>query len=174
MEVFVFCPTEIAHMTKSVVCIVLAALTACGMVYFLSGRKEPTFQNHNMAQWLGILKTDTDSAGDPLRIGQIIYNNKSRIGAVEVPLSYELVKKYDFCERQGKFDLVINGRYVSTTCWRATNGNCSLAFDQTELNPGTNQIRIWFMINNPSDIDHFLHATGPITRLVSSNAFRSR
>jgi hypothetical protein len=27
-------------------------------------------------------------------------------------------------------------------------------------------MQVWFMIENPSDVDHFLRATGPITRIV--------
>lgn len=119
-----------------------------------------------MREWLGTLSTETNAARDPLRIVQVIGNKESHVGTVEVPLSCDLVKKYSFSETNGKFDLIINGRQETSGCWPATNGNCLLPFDQGNLKPGTNTIQVWFMIQNPSDIDHFLWATGPTTQVV--------
>jgi len=155
---------------KLAIFIIGIALTACGAAYLLLQPKERTFENRNMAQWLRILSKDPNNSESPLRIVQILQYDGPETYAAEVPLSYDLIKQHDFCERNGKLDLIINGRHVSTSCWLGNNGNCLLPFDKSHLNPGTNQIQVYFFINNPSDIDHFLHAEGPITELISSNS----
>ncbi|HYG35473.1 MAG TPA: hypothetical protein VEC99_11845, partial [Clostridia bacterium] len=128
-----------------------------------------TFQGRNMGEWLRALSMDTNAAGDPLRIVQVILNKESHFGTVEVPLSSDVVKKYSLSETNGKFDLIINGRQLSSACWPATNGHCLLPFGKGDLKPGSNTMQVWFMIRSPSDTDHFLWATGPITRIVLGN-----
>lgn len=166
-----------------VVCAVLIAYAAVYLlldgsypllrkVYLLLRPKELTFQNRNMVQWLQILKANTNSAEDPLKITQVRYETNIRIGTVESLLSYDSVKKYDFCERHGKFDIIMNGRRLTTTCWRATNGNCLLPFDTTELSSGTNQIQILFTFE-PLIVDTVLQVTGAITQLIASNRIQS-
>jgi hypothetical protein len=123
-----------------------------------------------MAEWLRTLSTITNGAEDPLRIVRIVRNKEPHIGAVEVPLSYDLVTNYGFSERMGRFNLIINGSQLTGPCWRATNGNCLLPFDEDVLEPGTNSLQVWFMINNPTDVDHFLWATGPTTPGVLGTA----
>ena len=157
---------------KLVSLIIGFTLIACGVTYLLLRPERPTFENRNMAQWLRILSKDPNNSESPLRIVQIIRYDGPETYAAEVPISYDLIKQHDFCERNGKLDLIINGRQFSTSCWLGTNGNCLLPFDKSRLNPGTNQIQVYFFINNPSDIDHFLHSEGPVTQLISTNSFR--
>lgn len=167
---------------RRVWCICLVAFVACGAVFLLLdaiyplirtiykgfGPNQPTFQSRTMSQWLQVLRTSTNAPEAPLKILRIINEeDQPRMCAVEVPVSYELVRQHGFCQGRGKFDLVVNGRHLSTTCWPATNGNCLLPFDRSDLAPGTNRIQVVFMIFNPSDTDRFLRATGPVEELVS-------
>ena len=131
--------------------------------------KGPTFQGHNMVQWLQILRANTNSTENPLKIVQMIYDNKFEVTTVEVALSYDLLKERDFLGENGKFNLIINGRDLSTNCSRATNGDCLCEFDKNVLNPGTNQIQVAFSIFK---MDQPLYVTGPITEFVSSNICR--
>jgi hypothetical protein len=136
------------------------------------GPKERTSQGHTMVQWLKILKSNTNSTDDPLKIVKIINDDKFGNVEFEVPMSYDLLKEHDFLEKNGKFDLSINSRLLSTYCGRATNGNCILGCGINDFTPGTNQVQVEFFISNPSDIDRSLYATGPITEFVSSNICR--
>lgn len=134
--------------------------------------KKPAYQNRTMDEWLQILKADTNSPGNPLRIAQISYDNKWQTVIVEVPLSYDLLKDCDFFEKNGKLGLAIGDRGLSTFCERATNGNCLLGFDENNIHFGTNHIRAEFFISNPLNLDRPLHAEGPIAQLVSSNSIQ--
>ena len=119
-----------------------------------------------MAKWLQILRANTNSTEDPLKITRITYDKKFEAMAVEVPMSYDLLKKHDFLGRKGKFNLILNGGILLTYCERATNGTCLLGFDKNLLRPGTNQIQVVFYITK---MDNPLIATGPVTEFVSSN-----
>ena len=147
------------------------ALTACGAAYLLLQPKQRTFENRTMAQWLRILNTDPNNSKNPLRIVRIVQYDGPEACAAELPLSYDLIRQQGFCDgRKGKFHLVINGGSIWTDCWRGTNGNCLLPFGKSELNAATNQIQVDFLIFNPSNIDGWLHAEGPIAELISSNS----
>src|SRR6266480_2309882 len=148
------------------------ALTACGVTYLLLQPKERTFENRTMAQWLRILNTDPNNSKNPLRIVRIVQYDGPDACAAELPLSYDLIKQQGFCDGKGKFHLVINGRSTWTDCWRGMNGNCLLQFDKSDLNAGTNQFQVDFLILNPLNIDGWLHAEGPVTQLISTNSFR--
>jgi hypothetical protein len=145
------------------------ALAACGVAYLLLQPKERTFENRNMAQWLRILNTDPKNSKNPLRIVRIVQYDGPKACAAELPLSYDLIKQHGFCDGKGKFHLVINGRSFWAGCWRGTNGTCLLPFDKSDLNAGTNQFQVDFLILNPANIDGWLHAEGPITEFSSSN-----
>lgn len=173
--------------TRRVLCIVPVALIACGAVwlflgivyppfraiYLSLGPKPPTFQGRNMVQWLQILRTNTNSTGDPLSSAHISCDKRSKFVTAEVPLSYDLLMKYDFCGRDGGFDLIVNGRYLPAGCQRATNGNCLLKSYARELNPGTNQVQVAFFISNQSDKDHFLSARSTVTEVIPTEAIPS-
>ncbi|MGO8681702.1 MAG: hypothetical protein ACLQU6_12385 [Limisphaerales bacterium] len=152
-------------MGKKLLCVagtVAIVVTGCGP-------KEPTVQGHNMVQWLQILRANTNSTENPLKLVQMIYDKKFEVISAEVAMAYNLLKEHDFLGENGQFNLIINGRSLSTYCSRATNGDCLCEFDNNVLNPGTNQIQVAFSIFK---MDQPLYATGPITEFVSSNICR--
>src|SRR6185312_7243648 len=104
-------------------------------------RQVLTYQGHNIDQWLQILRADTNSIENPLTISKIIYDGQLGNPAVEVPMSYDLLKQNDFLQIHGKFDLSVNDRVLSVYTSQATNGNCLLNFDKDSLHFGTNQIQ---------------------------------
>jgi hypothetical protein len=144
-------------------------LLMCVTLWILYHSRKPTYQGRSMVQWLKILKTNSNPAGEPLKIVHIINRAESDVVTVEVPMSYDLLKKYDFFERNGKLGLMINERGFSTFNARAANGDCLLGFDKNNLNLGTNQIQVEFFIHNSSDRDRPLYAEGPIVEFVITN-----
>ena len=154
---------------KGLFIFVLSALLALGLAYLLLRPKERTNQGHNMSQWLKILGTNTNSTDDPLKIVKITSDDKFGNVEFEVPMAYDLLKRYDFLRNNGRFHLNINGRALSTGCERVTNGNCILKCGANDFAPGTNRVQLEFFISNPSNKDRSLYATGPVTEFVSSN-----
>jgi hypothetical protein len=133
-------------------------------------RVEPTNQGHNVSQWSQILTTNTNSPSSPLEIKRIVEDDKSGGFGVEVPLSYDLLLKNDFFEGNNRIQLKINGRNTGyLPFWKGTNGNCLLFLNSLILALGTNKIQVDFMMQNSSNMDFPLRATGPISEFVSSN-----
>jgi hypothetical protein len=137
----------------------------------IRGLQRPRCQGRTLAEWLPVLRTDTNRTEHPLRIVRVIHNYEPECDAVEVPLSWDLLQKYGLFEldlpyredalfgRHAKFYLFINGHGPETgLCWRATNGNCLLRYHHRLLKPGTNEIEVAF---NMSAGDSSLSATGP-------------
>jgi len=158
------------------------ALMACGAYILLSGLhpalrrayrwlgpERPTYLGHNMATWLQMLTLKTNSHGDPLQIVEITCNTASNTATAEVQLSYDLLSKHGFLdEKFATFHLDINGDILFAASWRGSNGDCLLPFDTRSLNPGTNQVRVRFVISNRTNTD-FIMATGPARELVWTN-----
>lgn len=156
---------------KDIFGIILAAIIIGAIIwFFMVLPPKPTYQGQNMAQWLKKLRTDTNSIDDPLKIIRITKYDKSGNVEFELPLSYDLLKKYDFFERHGKIHLMIGEKALSTYCERATNGNLILGCDINDFTRGTNQVRAVFFIFNPSNKERFLHAESPPAEFVSDKA----
>jgi hypothetical protein len=159
--------------------IILVVLIAYAAFLFSCRIKEPTFQErsrqgHTMSQWLKILRANTNSIDDPLKIVRITRNSKSRYVEIEVPISYDLLIAHDFLdksgtEKNGKFDLVVNSRVLSTGCERSTNGNCILGCDIRDFANGTNQVQVEFFVFNLVGAASAISSTGPITQFVTTN-----
>jgi hypothetical protein len=145
---------------------------------YFEGPHRPAYLNRNMSEWLQILAL-TNATKEPLRIMQISCDRTSHIASVEVPLSYDLLCRYGFLDKDhstfdiankdhSKFGIAINGYNVSSGRWPGPDGGCRLAFDLRHLNLGTNQIRVEFMIFNRTNVE-YIEATGPATELVWTN-----
>src|SRR5664280_3453265 len=96
------------RIVKGLFIFVLVAIFALGLAGLLLRSKERTSKGHTMAQWLTILRSNTNSTDNPLRIVQIINDDKFGNLEFEVPLSYDLLLKYDFLERNGSSHLIVN------------------------------------------------------------------
>jgi hypothetical protein len=149
---------------------IAAAATLCiaGVNLYLQGRG-PTFEGRNMAEWLRVLRTGTNSTEHPLRIVRLICDDAPHCDAVEVPTSWDLVHKYglartdDSSHHYGMFTLLVNGVYFRVIeCRRATNGNCLLRFSTPY--PRTNDITVFLQFGDGEY--RMLEATGPCTRVV--------
>ena len=139
---------------------------------------QPRYQGRTLAEWLPVLRTDTNSTEHPLRIVRFIHNYEPECDAVEVPLSCDLMLKYGLLEldlpskgykperedslmfRSAQLYVLINGDVAGgvSFCWRATNGNCLLRCLHRFLKPGTNEFEVKF---NLSAGDSSPSATGP-------------
>lgn len=157
---------------KNLLCVVFVAagvVAGCGPT-------EPNYQGRTMEQWLQMLKANTNSTEDPLKVARIVHDNESRVVTVEVPLSYDLLREHDFLAegkgpQSGKLYFDVNENR-STFCERASNGNCLMSISENDyaFRLGTNQLRVEFVIFDPLGKNHYhLNATGPITEFVSSN-----
>jgi hypothetical protein len=152
--------------TKAVSGIVLlAVIVGVAFWFFLGLPKKPTFQGRTMNQWLNMLKTSHNASNHPLEIIRITTSSKSC--NAEIQLSYDLLKKYDLLEGNGKMDLVVNGQGESTSNTRATNNNLILTCNANDFVRGTNRIRVAFFIHNSLNRDRPLYAEGSITQFVS-------
>lgn len=148
----------------------------------IRGLRQPRCLGRNMAEWLPVLRTDTNRTEPPLRIVRVIYNDEPEYDAVEVPLSWDLMCKNGLFDRRpsepgereaasvraARLTLLMNGRVAERIgreafCWRATNGNCLLRFHHRHLRPGTNEIQVTFTLFAPGPSR--LSATGPPTRI---------
>lgn len=147
----------------------LAVWAAFQIVFYTKPPVQPTRQGLTISQWLQKLRSNTNSTENPLKIAKITNKRDRDIVEFEVPLSYDLLAKYDFLEGNGRLHLLSGAHTLSTYCERATNGNCILGCDANAFTPGTNQIKVQFFILNPSNIDRSLYATGPVANFVSSN-----
>jgi hypothetical protein len=153
-----------------VVFVVAGVVVGCGPT-------ETTYQGRTIDQWLQMLKANTNSTEDPLKIARTVHDNESRVVTVEVPLAYDLLKEHDFLIEgngplSGKLSFVVNGQIRSSFCERATNGYCLMSVSENDFafHIGTNQLRVEFVIFGPwGKNHHYLYATGPITEFVSSN-----
>src|SRR5271156_5535236 len=91
---------------KFVLRISFLILLMCATSWILHHSRKPTYQGRNMVQWLKILKTNSNPTSEPLEIVRIMNGIESDVVGVEVPMSYDLLKKYDFFERNGKLGLM--------------------------------------------------------------------
>jgi hypothetical protein len=159
----------------------LGSFLASPNPWAIRGLQRRRCQGRTVAEWLPLLRTDTNSTEHPLRIVRVIYNEEPECDAVEVPLSWDLLRKYGLFEldlpykdykperedsligRHAKLYLHINGHGPETDlCWRATNGNCLLPYYHRILKPGTNEIEVEFIM---SALYGGISATGPRTQV---------
>jgi hypothetical protein len=142
----------------------------------IRGLQRPRYQGRTLAEWFQVLRTDTNSTQQPLRIVRVIYNYEPECDAVEVPFSWDLMLKSGLSElvpaTENEFHhgdalfggpanlfVIINGGGRQTSpCWRAANGDCLLALSQRELKPGTNEVEVEFNMYIPY---RTLSVTGP-------------
>lgn len=142
----------------------------------IRGLQRPRHQGRTMEEWFRALRTDTNSTEQPLRIVRVIYNYEPKCDAVEVPLSWDLMRKSGLFELipatenefhhgdalfggGAKLYVIINGGGRQTgPCWRAADGNSLLALSQRELKPGTNEVEVEFHMYIPYGS---LSVTGP-------------
>ena len=147
--------------------------------------RQPRYQGRTLAEWLPVLRTDTNRTEHPLRIVRVIHNYEPECDGVEVPLSCDLMRKYGLLEldlpskgykppredtlmfRHARLYLLVNGdvAHEGPLCWRATNGNCLVCYHQGLLKPGTNEIEVKFSLFTG---DSVRSATGPPTQVELS------
>ncbi len=155
----------------------LRSFLATSNPWTIRGLQRPRAHGRDLAEWLPVLRTDTDRTQDPLRIVRVIPDDEPECDAVEIALSWDLMETNDLIHaepldeggrqvahfRSAQLHLSINGGAVTDPlCWRADNGNCLLRYHHRYLNLGTNELKVRF---NLYAGDSRLSATGPPTKL---------
>lgn len=106
----------------------------------------PRYEGRTMAQWLRVLASEPTRSGTPLDIIRIHdYTNLHTI-AVEVPLSYALLRSHDFLDGEGKIELIIDGRFYPVHHLGETNGNCLFPLPRLGISPGLHEVEVELQI----------------------------
>jgi hypothetical protein len=147
-----------------------------GGVYFSSvyfGASRPvymTVHGLNEAQWLQLLKSNTNSLNNPLQILKIekaTVENSYDYFDVEVPLLYNALIRHDFFEGNCSIKIFINKKDNGRIPFvRSINGNCNLLLFKKDLCAGTNLIQVGLWISDAGEKGRRLELVGPITEFI--------
>ena len=77
-----------------------------------------------MQQWLRLLALEPGRSGSPLDITRVHVDTHLQTLTVEVPLSYDLLRKYNILGDGGQIRLLIDGYLAPVLPLRGTNGSC--------------------------------------------------
>jgi hypothetical protein len=157
--------------TKLLLVVCTALLIAVGWIatsFFRERHYHTTYHGHTMNQWLEMLATGSDAGTNALMLKQVITGDEPDVVSFEVPLSYDLFKKYDLFEKAGKIHLFVDGEiYEYQSYERATNGNFLLSWNTPFASPGVHRLyaEFWLCIMDRPP----LIARGPIFSYHSTN-----
>ena len=112
-----------------------------------------------------ILRQGTNA---PLQIAGV--GSESSTVEFEVLLSYDLLRKYDFVERNGRLHLIINERVLTPYCDRAKNGDVILGCDLRDLSFGTNYVQAELTIYQMVGAAPAITGTGPVFDFIRNKA----
>ena len=141
------------------------------IAFFHEWKYHSTYRGRTMNQWLKILATEPNAGTNALILKQVITGEEPDIITYEMPLSYDLFKKYNLLERDGVIHLFIdNDIYSYQSCDRATNGNFLISWNTTFAPPGFHSIyaEFWLCIMDRSP----LVARGPTVSFSSTNVLQ--
>ncbi len=127
-----------------------------------------TYLDQTIDQWLERLATDTGAGTNALILKPVITGDEPGVVTYEMPISFDLFKKYDLLEKGGKIHLFVDGEIYSYQSYdRATNGNFLISWNTTFAPPGTHRIHaeLWLC---PMDRPPLV-ASGPILTFHSDS-----
>jgi hypothetical protein len=124
----------------------IAALLVVAMLSGIQWLRQPRYEGQTMAQWLRILASEPGRSGSPLDIVRTHVDTNLHSIALEVPLSYALVREHDFLDGEGKIELRIDGRFYPVHHLRETNGNCLLPVPPWGISPGLHEVEVELQI----------------------------
>lgn len=148
-----------------------AVLGAAALLWVVLPPHQPRYQGRTIAQWLRILSSEPGRSGSPLDIIRV-HVDTNLYTSIEVPLSYELLRKHNFLDGSGKIYLIVDHDNTTVHQLGQTNGNCLFPLPRWGIQAGMHEVTVEFVLW--TGVDQYVSARGSPRGIAFDNNPASR